>query len=486
MNPFHHSSLLIILRLFIVLSLQPSSSKSSRKSNSNFNILGLFTVSGCSTGEEYLCQNAFVNLQGIHRGYQSQKWPQCFIDAKNSEVVVSELIFSFIEELRHSDVVEESSNSKENVGGEKNGGLSALCINRDTYGFLLKTSNVGYQVILTYLTFHLTRLVSYLLLNEDDVILVSLTQESMYPYQLVERPTFVFSHEASYGVDKQHIISGWMKEIDLTYAAVIYSKENSEDAHLINRECDERVDSAFCYYMKMDSSEQKRCYKEILIDTKNENEVNKTLNMILSYPDLRFLFFNGYWSTMRGNLEKNILIKDWDKKKGKGPFFLIPFERPLRKGEKTTKYSNLNEIPGGYSIVDLLNMVKNIEEKLIDPTNSHIMKALLQDGVTDLIPRHKYPFIPDDVNIDIQLWMKIPHTIRKNIAQSVLRDSKIITKFVVRWKKLVYPEFLSIQALTNDEYKNPRRVLQQTRPYCNRTIPDCVQGYQLQHGQFHE
>ena len=237
-----------------------------------------------------------------------------------------------MEGVRRSDIVEKIDNSTNNDDVE-NGVLSTLCINKDTYEFPLKTSKVGFQVVFTYLTFHLTRLISYLLLNKDDIILVSLTQEGMYPYQLVEKPTFVFSHEASYGADKQDIVSRWMKEIDLTYVAVIYSKESGEDARSINKACDERVDSAFFYYMSLDSSEHNKCYKEMLIDTNNPVEVKDKLNLIKSYPDLRFLCFNGYWTSLR-NLERDSLIKDWEKKKGKGPFFLIPFERPLRKGEK--------------------------------------------------------------------------------------------------------------------------------------------------------
>ena len=458
---------------------------SATATTTSFNLLGLFTLSGCAPDHQYLCENAVVNQQGIHREYRKAGWSQCFVDAKNSSEVVAELTFSFMQILRtKTDSGDDNDNSDE---GQTHDGeeFSKLCVNRDTYGFPARS--VGYQIIITYLTFHLTRLVSYLLYNEDNVFLISLTQESMYPYQLVAKPTFVYSHEASYSVEKRDIVSGWMQEIELSYVAVIYSKESAEDVLAIDKACDERTDSAFCYYLKLDSTKKHNgCYKEIIMDTSDPTEVKEKLNMILSYPDLRFLSFDGYWTSFRQNLQKNDLIKNWERKSGKGPFFIIPFERRLRRGENTTEYKNLDELPGGYAIVDLLGRLQVIEKNLMNPRLSHIVEALLEDVVTDLILREKYPFIPEGVEINVKLWETIPEQIRQVIVKSALSDPRIMTKFVIRWKKQTYPEFLSIEAMKSSIYKNPNRVLQKTHPYCNRTIPNCAQGYQIQHGRYHD
>ena len=67
-------------------------------------------------------------MQGVHQGYRNHGWPQCFIDVKNSSDVVGEIILSFVEGVRRSDIVEKIDNSTNNDDVE-NGVLSTLCIN---------------------------------------------------------------------------------------------------------------------------------------------------------------------------------------------------------------------------------------------------------------------------------------------------------------------------------------------------------------------
>ena len=52
--------------------------------------------------------------------------------------------------------------------------------------------------ILSYVSFDITRLISYLLLNSR-IILIAVTFESMAPFQLVEKVNFVYSYETSFG-----------------------------------------------------------------------------------------------------------------------------------------------------------------------------------------------------------------------------------------------------------------------------------------------
>ena len=48
-------------------------------------------------------------MQGVHQGYRNHGWSQCFIDVKNSSDVVGEIILSFVEGVRRSDIVEKLS-----------------------------------------------------------------------------------------------------------------------------------------------------------------------------------------------------------------------------------------------------------------------------------------------------------------------------------------------------------------------------------------
>ena len=108
-----------------------------------FNIIGLFTISNCTEGEEYLCQNAKINALGMQRQIFTRrkyyKLGYCFIDSRNSEHFLTETVLKIVErrEVKENDA----------------------CFSRSD-GFVVTKNSLFF---LTLMSYELTRLVSFLL-----------------------------------------------------------------------------------------------------------------------------------------------------------------------------------------------------------------------------------------------------------------------------------------------------------------------------------
>uniref|UniRef100_A0A7M5XNH8 Cnidarian restricted protein n=1 Tax=Clytia hemisphaerica TaxID=252671 RepID=A0A7M5XNH8_9CNID len=157
-NYFHRPSNILKL-LLILLHIQPILNQKLQ-----LNILGLFTTTGCSPGNEFECQNALSNQNSMIEVHRRQTFwfdaHLCFKDIQNrSDLLIDTVLPLTTDEKQHY--------------------VTKDCVNKN--GSFVRSSDR--IVILTYLSFQLTKLVSSLILplNSMDMVLVSITDRPMYP-----------------------------------------------------------------------------------------------------------------------------------------------------------------------------------------------------------------------------------------------------------------------------------------------------------------
>lgn len=260
---------LIIFVIFIIhpLTIKTTESKSRKPI---LQILGLFTTTNCTVGEQFECQNALSNqnsLLAIHHRQQHRFWYDTFVctkDMKNDSKTLVDTLMPFI--LNEDHVVD--------------------CQNRNG---TFKT-NPDRFVIFTYLTFHLTRIASSLILASTDFILVSVTNERMYPSYYLQHPLAVYSYEAGFGVDMHKAVIDVKNQFNISYIAFInlhdgiktdndsikqdditgrIENENNNTKHYPHAcytDSDTGDISAMCFYADLNPSD---CYKELDININN-------------------------------------------------------------------------------------------------------------------------------------------------------------------------------------------------------------------------
>ena len=206
----------------------------------------------------------------------------------------------------------------------------------------------------------------------------------MLPSLLVDKPTFIYSHEASYSKSTQANVQEMLNDGDISYLAILYSKEYAQDEDIVLRDCEERPESAFCYYLELDIEKHQKCYKEILIDSRNVTQTNKTIHTIYKDPNLRFLTFYGSWDSLE-TVENHPLLKDWKFSTSKSEFFIVPFERAFTPEtvQLMTTYNELSEFPGGVVIKEFLKHLRDLREDILNPENPMVLNALKDGGIID-------------------------------------------------------------------------------------------------------
>ena len=151
---------------------------------------------------------------------------------------------------------------------------------------------------MTYMSHELTRFLSYLLLNED-IVLLAVTWKEMYPNHLQEKSLNVFSHESSWHVDSQFETTQRVIEATgVTYSVVFYMKEYKQDDQISKKNCNLREKSAFCYLSNLGrDNERKQCLKEIFVDYNNKTQLNASIALVKAHKNLRNIYVYGLFTT---------------------------------------------------------------------------------------------------------------------------------------------------------------------------------------------
>ena len=433
-------------------------------------IIALFTLTNCQPHTEYICQNANMNMQRIlNNRYDFDHTRYCFINVNDSMDVTAELILRITE------------NTKLDLVGD--------CFNHleDTIFDMERIA------ILSYVSFDITRLISYLLLNSR-IILIAVTFESMAPFQLVEKVNFVYSYETSFGSERQlKAIKRLMSDVGMNYIAVLYINEFEDDKHIIQKDCRERPNTAFCYYVSLDVKDHTSCFKELFIDHTDEARFTKAMGTILNYPHLRVLTIYSHMSVFR-RLESYDIFYQWEHHKiTNSPFYLVPFERILsnetvRSPKNVSNRNNflVKDIPGEHALNEILEIVTLFEYTTVHGTHGRIV-VIINNAPHDLKLLIK-KFVPQyDVTkkFTLEMWLSINIEHRKFISKIMSSSPESSTILLKIWKKYNYLEERTVESILESKFFNPRIALE-SEPYCNLTIPTCGQGQELKHGLFKE
>uniref|UniRef100_A0A7M5VEU9 Uncharacterized protein n=1 Tax=Clytia hemisphaerica TaxID=252671 RepID=A0A7M5VEU9_9CNID len=378
----------------------------------------------------------------------------CIIDIKNSIKAVNDFALPFIE------------HPVTNTSGMCSHGNATTTHNRET------------TIILTYMSHELTRFLSYLLLNED-IPLLSVTWQEMYPSILVEKPTNIFSFECSYSKGKS--TETFLSSLGVTYSAVFYIKEFKEDDSVIRKNCTERKDSAFCHLSHMEYADKYQCIKEIYIDRNNETQVNNSIAFVKAHENLRAIYIYGLYTTYKSFGYQDAFHYFWHPD-AKNDFFLAPYVRPYNNETATYQsqesdlkrrkhYRQFQNVPGGTQLEEIMWLITEF-------------KYLLVEGYPQILDGLKYAY-PQFSGMTTEQWLSIDVNIRQHFANQIASNSEELKKLLYMWRGITYQK--EREENRRDPYLyNAQRQLNKSEPFCNLTKPQCGKGEELIHGFYKE
>jgi len=240
-------------------------------------ILCLFTLSKCHPDHQFGCQNARLNMERLKRHQDESRYMQpsqyCFMDMKNDTSILVDTLLPIV--LVSTD---------RNITCLKNGGVF--------------DGNLKRLLIFTYLDFHLTRVASSILLSKIPVdiyptLLVSVTDESIYPAFYLENPLAVYSYESALGVQMIQSLSKLKREMGVDYVALLILKDNkTRDQHKKDDKppcTSDTNDNFMCKFIKDFPDD---CVKVLDVNVNDDKQIINAIRLIRR-DKITFIFYIG-------------------------------------------------------------------------------------------------------------------------------------------------------------------------------------------------
>lgn len=517
-----------IFAIFIIATL---TCKTTEGSKPILQILGLFTTTNCTEDEQFECQNARLNQNSLlaihhHQHHQQQRfWYETFVctkDIKNNSKILVDTIMPLI-------LNEDSMSNSSTMGCQNQNGVFKR--NPDRF------------VIFTYLTFHLTRIASSLILTSSDFILVSVTNKRMYPSYYLQHPLAVYSYEAGFGVDMHKAVIDIKNEFNISYIAFINLHdgsninnnsamshdnsdatttditgviENNNQIKLHPHTCytvDNNDDmSAMCFYADLNPHD---CYKELDININNQRHVEHALKQI-DQDGLSFVVASGdslsiakFQSQSRSGFRHRVKTSDQDHERFHLPFLtklkhFNEYEYGEKRNERHLSYEQANvftNFQGSIAMnsfllfnVDFPNYLMREFESETD-TEKVIWTGLLetagfqtylQSTISCVFFKHFNVSYICGTKIELNLLLKIPSFLVKREIEKLMPRKDLLGFLYEFWKGHYYLENIEHQSLLSYMNSfNPKNALKY-KPYCAERKPECKAGYELVHSFYKE
>ena len=447
-------------------------------------ILGLFTLTNCTKAHEFECQNALYNEQSMIQIHErTMFWFDvhlCTKDIRNDSEVLADIVLPIVTQDK--------------------GSVTMTCRNESSIVF---QRNAVHTVVFTYVSFHLTRMISSMILPLSQILLICVTDQSMYPAYYFEHPNAVYSYEAGFGVAMHKEFIKIKNKLNISYVLVLNLKE--EDSNITSNEqtcAQSKIDSGMCIYVSLNP---KDCYKELNVNIKRQGAIENALKQAKKF-NLSFILLNGNSQS----ISKVIMMTNRDYEKMREIFFL-PFLSSLKyiSQEKTNPNASyalstaLSNFQGSLTINKIFFYLLDVPNVLIaeleQPNYPIKLWALLlrnerfQKLFKDTIDCNKYRFFINcnkdfdlnTINNTYGLSKRIGTGIFKGILSSIMEKREIKTFIIDYLKNNYYIENVNENNLLSHDTFNPTIALK-SGPFCEEKKPHCEAGEELFHSFYKE
>jgi len=354
-------------------------------------------------------------------------------------------------------------------------------------------------IVMTHVSFHLTRLASsMLLLPEFNSVglLISITDRPMYPAYFFEHPSAVYSFEAGFGVEVHENMIKLKNQFNVTYFGIL-NIENVNQMQQTAHPAVSTVDycqedpkrSAMCYYA---TENPDNCIKELYVDVNNLTMIKESTRR-LSQNNITFVLLSGDSQSLQRYTE----YANIDVEAMKEIIYIAYITKiksyiildDLSYRERTV----LVDFPGASAINRLMYHILDFQKSLLLGERFYwdflLTSKQFQDFLRGVINCDSLKIFDKDYVcgslITFETIAKIPFHIRSLFVSRIASDKRVSDALIKAWKKAHYIEFINYQNLLRQQIYNPSYALQ-AKPYCELKKPTCDKGYELVHSFYKE
>ena len=441
-------------------------------------LLGLFTLTNCTKEHKFECQNALYNEKSMVQLHKQRKFwfdvHLCTKDIRNSSKVLSDIVLPMVIQDK--------------------GSMTIPC--RD--GNIVLERNA--TIIFTYLSFHLTRMISSLTLPLTQILLVCVTDQPMYPAYYFEHPNAIYSYEGGFGIAMHKELNKVKNRLNISYGLMLNLKEEDSNITSNKKTCAEsQIDpSGMCVYIMLNPND---CYKELNVNIKNQVDIEYALNQSKKF-NISFIVLNGDSQS----ISKFIMATNRNRERMEEIFYL-PFltslkNIPEKHIDPNAAYhlgTGLSNFQGSLAMNAFLYYGLDVPNALIEELeNLNPIKTVwsrvlrnekFQKILKETIDCKKYNrFINCSKDFDLEKISFLYRNFKKffiGIISSFMGKREVTTFLVDFWKKTYYIENVNEKKLLNQYIFNPTKALK-SRPFCEEKKPQCEAGEELVHSFYKE
>ena len=426
-------------------------------------IFGLFTFTNCEETFKEDCSNALLNEQrmlthNVQKKY-SEKVRLCFHDVQNSQ----ENLIEFLMPL---------------VDGEQ---YTVECRNNETFIPYFER-----LFIMTYVSFELTRLASFLVLPLD-FPLFGITQKEIYPAYYLDHELGLFSYQSSFGAEMhRHGFIKLKNELKVSYGAILNVYDDEKSRVHENEVCDiNNKDSAWCLYTSECPGD---CYKEINVKSSNQTDINHKLELLRKH-NMSFIILSCESAFVSRFLKEFSLSES---------IYFLPFSRKManettQRSIEMTSYYNTDVLvyfPGTFAFNSLIYYLFNMTDLMLH--SESIWDGIMEDNkvqafIRTKIPCHLVQTIFPSYNckdsFTYQMWLKVPESFKKLLVNQMVKTKAVLKSMCTFFKLRFYMQYIDYTHLTNQYMFNPAKGLK-LKPFCELKKPTCKAGQRLVHSLY--
>ena len=458
-------------------------------SAAEIHLYGLFSLSGCDQ-EDYQCRNAKINADRMIEKYDpsiDDVQQMCVRDMREDVELLYNVLFEIIDNPT-------TFNMTCLLRKEK--------IRRETKTTRPRQDRLIF--IFTYLSFELTRIVSSMILLPDtkDTVVLSITEQPMYPSYYLDHSYSYYTYQASLGIEthKASNIREFVDQTPIDYCVMLdllsNNNGNRSSTVSINHGCQKRDSSAFCFYV---NQYPKNCFRELHIDIEAESILLKNTIQNLDDEHYNFVVLDGSADLLgRFSAITNVELylgspffigfvkvinhnKNWD-----------PNQRfSIHRLKSTYRNGNvLLNFPGAILANKFLYYMTSGRRILVHERaiwegfrdHKQFQGYLRAIGYRPFIGEYDPDFVPGSI-MTFDTWSKINESVRWNMVNALLQSKEIYLAALAQGKTRSYIDNVSFKVLQTQDYFDPSPALT-GRKMCNDSIQACGKGRYLKHGHF--
>ena len=432
-------------------------------------ILGLFTLTKCQPEKEFRCKNALLNEKRMVAFQKSTSHYSpnllCTKDIANSTKILVNTILPIVEEDPNRQIE---------------------CRGHGVYDNKIKR-----LIAITHVSFHLTRLVSSLLLLPESnsiSLLISITDRPMYPAYFLDHPSAVYSFEAGFGIEVHQNMIKLKNQFNVSYYGILNIHTNhTQKIYPIGNTaavCQNDPKSlAMCYYATENPDD---CIKELDVDVNNITKIAES-TQLLEQNNITFVLLSGDSQSLQSYIQ-HANINFFTMRKIIYVAYVTSIKSHLIPSDMSYySWTVLIDFPGAVAINRLMFYILDFQHSLLvedfywsfllaSKQFQDFLKKSVSCSILQLFDKHYVCGSP----VTLDTIAKIPFWIRKQFVSRIVSDKRVYNALIKVWKRIYYIQNINYKELIRQQIYNPSYALQ-TKPYCELKKPTCHPGYQLAH-----